>query len=108
LQVFFKRQDSALTFKTETFELDRAFKSTWSSNGVEKWSTDATPARVDMEAGTHLIWISEQCQELGHQVIGARIAENCDAGKTSFTGDTGRMAGVEEDAATGQAEGSEA
>jgi hypothetical protein len=38
----------------------------------------------------------------------ARIAENCDAGKTSFTGDTGRMAGVEEDAATGQSEGSDA
>jgi hypothetical protein len=28
-----------------------------------------TPARVAMEAGVHSIWISEQLQELGHEVI---------------------------------------
>jgi transposase len=33
------------------------------------------PARVAMEAGTHSIWISEQLQELGHQVIVANVRE---------------------------------
>jgi hypothetical protein len=36
---------------------------------VEKWFTDLPPAGVAMEAGTHSIWISEQLQELGHEVI---------------------------------------
>jgi transposase len=40
-----------------------------SPKGVEKWVTDLPPARVAMEAGTHSIWISEQLQELGHEVI---------------------------------------
>jgi hypothetical protein len=40
-----------------------------SPKGVEKWFTDVPPARVAMEAGTHSIWISEQLEELGHQVI---------------------------------------
>jgi hypothetical protein len=43
--------------------------------GVEKWFTDLPPARVAMEAGTHSIWISEQLQELGHQVIVANVRE---------------------------------
>jgi transposase len=33
------------------------------------------PARVAMEAGTHSIWISEQLQELGHEVIVANVRE---------------------------------
>jgi transposase len=41
--------------------------------GVEKWFTDVPPARMAMEAGTHSIWISEQLQELGHQVIVASV-----------------------------------
>src|SRR5271170_7376369 len=39
---------------------------------VEKWFTDLPPARVAMEAGTHSIWISEQLEELGHEVIVAK------------------------------------
>jgi len=46
-----------------------------SPKGVEKWFTDVAPARVAMEAGTHSIWISEQLQELGHQVIVANVRE---------------------------------
>jgi hypothetical protein len=42
---------------------------------IEKWFTDVAPARVAMEAGTHLIWISEQLQELGHEVIVANVRE---------------------------------
>jgi transposase len=33
------------------------------------------PARVAMEAGTHSIWMSEQLQELGHEVIVANVRE---------------------------------
>jgi transposase len=40
-----------------------------SPKAVEKWFTDLPPARVAMEAGSHSIWISEQLQELGHEVI---------------------------------------
>jgi transposase len=46
-----------------------------SPKGVEKWFTDVPPARVAMEAGTHSIWISEQLQELGHDVIVANVRE---------------------------------
>ena len=42
---------------------------------VEKWFTDLPPARVAMEAGTHSIWISEQLEELGHEVIVANVRE---------------------------------
>jgi transposase len=42
---------------------------------LEKWFTDLPPARVAMEAGTHSIWISEQLQELGHEVIVANVRE---------------------------------
>jgi transposase len=41
----------------------------------ERWFTDLPPARVAMEAGTHSIWISEQLQELGHEVIVANVRE---------------------------------
>ena len=44
-------------------------------NAVEKWFTDVPQARVAMEAGTHSIWISEQLQELGHEVIVANVRE---------------------------------
>src|SRR5207302_11195121 len=37
--------------------------------GVEKWFTDLPKARIAMEAGTHSIWVSEQLQEMGHEVI---------------------------------------
>src|ERR1700728_312611 len=42
---------------------------------IEKWFTDVPPARVAMEAGVHSIWISEQLQELGHEVIVANVRE---------------------------------
>ena len=42
---------------------------------VEKWFTALPPARVAMEAGTHSIWISEQLEELGHEVIVANVRE---------------------------------
>jgi transposase len=45
------------------------------SKALEKWFTDVPPARVAMEAGTHSIWISEQLQELGHEVIVANVRE---------------------------------
>ena len=54
-----------------------------SPSGVEKWFTDLPPVRIAMEAGTHSIWISEQLQELGHEVIVAtyvllsHITSNC-------------------------------
>ena len=43
--------------------------------GVDKWFTDLPRIRVAMEAGTHSIWISEQLQELGHEVIAATVRE---------------------------------
>jgi transposase len=42
---------------------------------IEKWFTDVPHARVAMEAGTHSIWISEQLQEQGHEVIVANVRE---------------------------------
>src|SRR5271168_3559625 len=46
-----------------------------SPSGVEKWFTDLPQVRIAMEAGTHSIWISEQLQELGHEVIVANVRE---------------------------------
>ena len=42
---------------------------------IEKWFKDVPQARVAMEAGTHSIWISEQLQELGHEVMVANVRE---------------------------------
>src|SRR6202789_3898423 len=42
---------------------------------IEKWFVDVPHARVAMEAGVHSIWISEQLQELGHDVIVANVRE---------------------------------
>ena len=36
---------------------------------IEKWFTDVPSARVAMEAGTHSTWISQQLEELGHEMI---------------------------------------
>ncbi len=36
---------------------------------IAKWFMDLPSTRVAMEAGVHSIWISEQLQELGHEVI---------------------------------------
>jgi transposase len=42
---------------------------------IAKWFMDLPPTRVAMEAGVHSIWISEQLQELGHEVIVANVRE---------------------------------
>ena len=42
---------------------------------VDKWFTDLPRTRIAMEAGTHSIWISEQLQELGHEVLVANVRE---------------------------------
>jgi Transposase/Alcohol dehydrogenase GroES-like domain len=42
---------------------------------IAKWFTDLPSARVAMKAGVHSIWISEQLQELGHEVIVANVPE---------------------------------
>ena len=44
-------------------------------SSVDKWFTDLPRVRIAMEAGTHSIWISEQLQELGHEVIVANVRE---------------------------------
>jgi transposase len=44
-------------------------------SGVDKRFRDLEPVRIAMEAGTHSIWIREQIQELGHEVIVARVRE---------------------------------
>lgn len=46
-----------------------------SPKAVEKWFTDLPPGRVAMEAGAHSIWISEQLQELGDEIIVANVRE---------------------------------
>src|ERR1700722_20152460 len=43
--------------------------------GVERWFTDLPPVRIAMEAGTHSIWISQQLDEMGHDVIVANVRE---------------------------------
>ena len=43
--------------------------------GVDKWFTDLPGVRVAMEAGTQSIWISQQLQGLGHEVIVANVRE---------------------------------
>ena len=42
---------------------------------INTWFTDVPHARVAMEAGVHLIWISEQLEQLGHEVIVANVRE---------------------------------
>jgi transposase len=38
-------------------------------------ATNLPPVRIAMEAGMQSIWISEQLQELGHEVIVANVRE---------------------------------
>src|SRR6202451_1782348 len=42
---------------------------------IDKWFTDVPHARVAMEPGGHSIWISEQLEQLGHEVIVANVRE---------------------------------
>ena len=48
---------------------------------IEKWFVDVPHARVAMEAGVHSIWISEQLQELGHEVL--RTYVSCGRSRTA-------------------------
>ena len=51
----------------------RRFRTTPAS--VDKLFTDLPRTRIAMEAGAHSIWISEQLQELGHEVLVANVRE---------------------------------
>ncbi|WP_263408568.1 IS110 family transposase [Terriglobus tenax] len=42
---------------------------------IDTWFTYVPHARVAMEAGVHSIWISEQLEQLGHEVIVANVRE---------------------------------
>jgi transposase len=54
--------------------LDRGrFRTT--PKAITKWFTDLPSTRVAMEARVHSIWITEQLQELGHEVIVANVRE---------------------------------
>src|SRR6202453_4649190 len=44
-------------------------------SGVERWFTDLPSVRIAMEAGTHSIWISQQLEAMGHEVIVANVRE---------------------------------
>src|SRR6201987_5095603 len=44
-------------------------------SGVDKRFRSLERVRVAMETGTHSIWVSEQIQELGHEVIVANVRE---------------------------------
>ena len=46
------------------------------SKAITKWFTDIPLSRVAMEAGVHPVWISEQLQELGHEVIDANVRDS--------------------------------
>jgi transposase len=62
------------TLNQEGAVVDRG-RSRTTPKAIGKWFTDGPHARVDMEAGVHSIWISEQLQELGHEVIVANVRE---------------------------------
>jgi transposase len=49
------------------------FRTTPSS--IEKHFSNMEAVRIAMEAGTHSIWVSEQLQQLGHEVIVANVRE---------------------------------
>lgn len=43
------------------------------AKAIDKWFLDVPHARVAIEAGVHSIWISEQLEQLGHEVIVANV-----------------------------------
>ena len=62
------------TLNQEGEVVDRGrFRTT--AKAIEKWFAHVPHARVAMEAGVHSIWISEQLEELGHEVIVANVRE---------------------------------
>jgi hypothetical protein len=62
------------TLNQEGEVVDRGrFRTT--AKAIEKWFAPVPHARVAMEAGVHSIWISEQLEQLGHDVIVANVRE---------------------------------
>lgn len=62
------------TLNQEGEVVDRGrFRTT--AKAIEKWFAPVPHARVAMEAGVHSIWISEQLEQLGHEVIVANVRE---------------------------------
>ena len=45
------------------------------TRSVEKQFQGMPPARIALEAGTHSIWVSQQLQEYGHEVLVANVTE---------------------------------
>src|SRR3984885_14871457 len=45
------------------------------AKAIEKWFAPVPHARVAMESGVHSIWINEQLERLGHEVIVANVRE---------------------------------
>lgn len=45
------------------------------AGSLEKHFMGVPPARIAMEAGTHSIWISQQLQGYGHEVLVANVTE---------------------------------
>ena len=45
------------------------------SRAIKKCLNDLPPTRLATEAGVHSIWIGEQLQEPGHEVIVANVRE---------------------------------
>jgi transposase len=63
-----------LTLNQQGEGIDRdRFRTT--AKAIDKWFTDVPHARVAMEAGVHSIWISEQLEQLGHEVIVVNVRE---------------------------------
>ena len=62
------------TFNQQAEVIDRGRIRT-TPKAIDKWFTDVLHARVAMEVGVHSIWISEQLEQLGHEVIVAKVRE---------------------------------
>src|SRR3981081_3889534 len=62
------------TLNQEGDVIDRGrFRTT--AKAIDKWFAPVPHAGVAMEAGVHSIWISEQLEQLGHEVIVANVRE---------------------------------
>lgn len=71
-----RRQPGAeMTIGNRTWDVCSHYCTLNQEGDLEKWLTYLPPPRLAMGAGTHSIWISEQLQELGHEVIVANGRE---------------------------------
>jgi len=69
-----RRLEPLLTLNQQGEGIDRDRCRT-TAKAIDKWFTDVPHARVAMEAGVHSIWISEQLEQRGHEVIVANVRE---------------------------------